>query len=116
MKQPSMLVVVVGALIGSTAWGQQPLKAAGQDAKPWVLHDQNELSGVAVDLMRNQQSISLLIVGGLALVMLIVERCIGRAGRQASPAADVLSSFPGPPHEGRMPMMLAKAVRGDISL
>jgi hypothetical protein len=47
-----MLVVVVGALIGPTAWGQQPLKAAGQDAKPWVLHDQNELSGVAVDLTR----------------------------------------------------------------
>ena len=52
MKQLSMLVVVVGALIGPTAWGQQPLKAAGQDAKPWVLHDQNELSGVAVDLTR----------------------------------------------------------------
>ena len=52
MKQLSMLVVVVGALIGSTAWGQQPLKAAGQDVKPWVLHDQNELSGVAVDLTR----------------------------------------------------------------
>ena len=52
MKQLSMLVVVVGALIGSMAWGQQPLKAAGQDAKPWVLHDQNELSGVAVDLTR----------------------------------------------------------------
>ena len=52
MKQLSLLVVVVGALIGSVAWGQQPLKAAGQDAKPWVLHDQNELSGVAVDLTR----------------------------------------------------------------
>ena len=53
MKQLGMLVVVVvGALIGSVAWGQQPLKAAGQDAKPWVLHDQNELSGVAVDLTR----------------------------------------------------------------
>lgn len=52
MKQLGMLVVVVGALIGSTAWGQQPLKAGGQDAKPWVLHDQNELSGVAVDLTR----------------------------------------------------------------
>jgi polar amino acid transport system substrate-binding protein len=50
MKQVSMLVVMVGALIGSTAWGQQPWKAAGQDMKPWVLHDQNELSGVAVDL------------------------------------------------------------------
>jgi polar amino acid transport system substrate-binding protein len=50
MKKLSMLVVVVGALIGSTAWGQQPWKAAGQDVKPWVLHDQNELSGVAVDL------------------------------------------------------------------
>ena len=52
MKQFSILVVVVGALISSTAWGQQPLKAARQDAKPWVLHDQNELSGVAVDLTR----------------------------------------------------------------
>jgi ABC-type amino acid transport substrate-binding protein len=52
MKQLGTLVVVVGALIGSMAWGQQPLKAAGQDAKPWVLHDQNELSGVAVDLTR----------------------------------------------------------------
>ena len=52
MKQLSLLVVVVGALIGSVAWGQQPLKAAGQDAKPWVLHSQNELSGVAVDLTR----------------------------------------------------------------
>jgi polar amino acid transport system substrate-binding protein len=52
MKQLSLLVVVVGALIGSMAWGQQPLKAAGQDAKPWVFHDQNELSGVAVDLTR----------------------------------------------------------------
>jgi polar amino acid transport system substrate-binding protein len=52
MKQLSMLVVLVGALIGPTAWGQQPLKAAGQDAKPWVLHDQNGLSGVAVDLSR----------------------------------------------------------------
>ena len=47
-----LVVVVVGALIGSVAWGQQPLKAGGQDAKPWVLHDQNELSGVAVDLTR----------------------------------------------------------------
>ena len=47
-----MLVVVVGAFIGPTAWGRQPLKAAGQDAKPWILHDQNELSGVAVDLTR----------------------------------------------------------------
>jgi polar amino acid transport system substrate-binding protein len=28
------------------------LKAGGQDVKPWVLHDQNELSGVAVDLTR----------------------------------------------------------------
>jgi hypothetical protein len=56
MKQPSMLVVVVGAFIGSTAWGEQPLKAGGQDAKPWVLQDQNELSGVAVDLMRNKQA------------------------------------------------------------
>jgi ABC-type amino acid transport substrate-binding protein len=45
-----MLVVMAGALIGSTAWGQQPLKAGGQDAKPWVLHNQNELSGVAIDL------------------------------------------------------------------
>jgi ABC-type amino acid transport substrate-binding protein len=52
MKQLGMLVVVVGALIGSTAWGEQPLKAGGQDVKPWVLHDQNELSGVAVDLTR----------------------------------------------------------------
>ena len=53
MRQFGMLVVVVvGALIGSVAWGQQPLKAGGQDAKPWVLHDQNELSGVAVDLTR----------------------------------------------------------------
>jgi polar amino acid transport system substrate-binding protein len=52
MKQLGMLVVVVGALIGSIAWGQQPLKAGGQDAQPWVLHDQNELSGVAVDLTR----------------------------------------------------------------
>ena len=52
MKQLGMLVVVVVALIGSMAWGQQPLKATGQDAKPWVLHDQNELSGVAVDLTR----------------------------------------------------------------
>ena len=52
MKQLSLLVVVVGALFGSAAWGQQLLKAAGQDAKPWVLHDQNELSGVAVDLTR----------------------------------------------------------------
>ena len=52
MKQLSMLVVLVGALIGPVAWGQQPLKAAGQDAKPWVLHDQNQLSGVAVDLTR----------------------------------------------------------------
>jgi polar amino acid transport system substrate-binding protein len=40
------------SLIGSTAWGQQPLKAAGQDAKPWILHAQNELSGLAVDLTR----------------------------------------------------------------
>jgi polar amino acid transport system substrate-binding protein len=52
MKRISMLVVVVGAFIGPTAWGRQPLKAAGQDAKPWILHDQNELSGVAVDLTR----------------------------------------------------------------
>src|SRR5580700_11493743 len=52
MKRISMLVVVVGAFIGPTAWGRQPLKAAGQDAKPWVFHDQNELSGVAVDLTR----------------------------------------------------------------
>jgi len=52
MKHLSMLVVMVGVLIGSTACGQQPLKAAGQDVKPWVLHDQNELSGVAVDLTR----------------------------------------------------------------
>lgn len=52
MKQLSLLAVVVGALIGSMAWGQQPFKAAEQDATPWVLHDQNELSGVAVDLTR----------------------------------------------------------------
>ena len=52
MKQLSLLVVLLGALIGSTGWGQQPLKAGGQDVKPWVLHDQNELSGVAVDLTR----------------------------------------------------------------
>jgi polar amino acid transport system substrate-binding protein len=52
MKQLGMLVVVAVALTGSMAWGQQPLKAAGQDAKPWVLHDQSELSGVAVDLTR----------------------------------------------------------------
>jgi polar amino acid transport system substrate-binding protein len=52
MKQLGMLVVVVGVLFGSTAWGQQPLKAGGQDVKPWVLHDQTELSGVAVDLTR----------------------------------------------------------------
>jgi polar amino acid transport system substrate-binding protein len=52
MKQLSMLVLAVAALIGSTAWGQQPLKAAGQDAKPWIIHAQNELSGLAVDLTR----------------------------------------------------------------
>jgi polar amino acid transport system substrate-binding protein len=52
MKQLSMLVVVACALIGSAASGQQPLKAGGQDARPWVLHDQNALSGVAVDLAR----------------------------------------------------------------
>jgi polar amino acid transport system substrate-binding protein len=52
MKQLSMLGVLLGALIGSAAWGQQPLKAGGQDVKPWVLHDQNELSGVAVNLAR----------------------------------------------------------------
>ena len=32
------------------------MKAAGRDAKPWVLHDQNELSGVAVDDTRGQQA------------------------------------------------------------
>ena len=52
MKHLSAFVVVTGILIGSTAWGQQSLNAAGQDTKPWVLHDQNELSGVAVDLTR----------------------------------------------------------------
>jgi polar amino acid transport system substrate-binding protein len=52
MKQLSMLVAIIGALIGSTAWGQQPWQAAVQDMKPWVLRDQNELSGVAVDLTR----------------------------------------------------------------
>ena len=52
MKQLGMLVVVAVALTGSMAWGQQPLKATGQDAKPWVLHDQSDLSGVAVDLTR----------------------------------------------------------------
>ena len=52
MKQLGILVVVAVALTGSMAWGQQPLKAAGQDAKPWVLHDQSDLSGVAVDLTR----------------------------------------------------------------
>ena len=42
----SAFMVVIGVLIGSTAWGQQSLNAAGQDTKPWVLHDQNELSAL----------------------------------------------------------------------
>jgi len=52
MKHLSAFVVAIGVLISSTAWGQQSLNVAGQDTKPWVLHDQNELSGVAVDLTR----------------------------------------------------------------
>ena len=52
MDRRSLLVAAVGALIGSTVRAQQPLKAAGQDVKPWVLHDQNGFSGVAVDLTR----------------------------------------------------------------
>ncbi|MGA3004901.1 MAG: ABC transporter substrate-binding protein [Acetobacteraceae bacterium] len=51
-KKFSTVIIALGALMGPAAWGQQPLKAAGQDAKPWVLHDKNELSGVAVDLTR----------------------------------------------------------------
>ena len=32
--------------------GTAAVEGRGQDVKPWVLHDQNELSGVAVDLSR----------------------------------------------------------------
>jgi hypothetical protein len=34
MKQLGMLVVVVGALIGSTAWGQQPLNLDAAVGRP----------------------------------------------------------------------------------
>jgi polar amino acid transport system substrate-binding protein len=52
MDRRSLLVAAVGAVIGSTARAQQTLKAGGQDVKPWVIHEQSGLSGVAVDLTR----------------------------------------------------------------
>ncbi len=52
MRALGMLLMAIGLVIGSAAFAQQPLKAAGQDAKPWVIHEQNGLSGVAVDLAR----------------------------------------------------------------
>lgn len=45
--------IVLGAIVWSaSAWAQQPLKVAGQDTPPWVVHEKgsNTLSGVFVDL------------------------------------------------------------------
>ena len=46
-------IVVMGAIAWSaSAWAQQPLKAAGQDVRPWAFHEKttDALSGVFVDL------------------------------------------------------------------
>ena len=46
----------VGCAAGPADWfdrvGTAAVKGRGQDVKPWVLHGQNELSGIAVDLTR----------------------------------------------------------------
>jgi polar amino acid transport system substrate-binding protein len=52
MNRRGVLVAAVSAMIVSNAQAQQPLKAAGQDAKPYVLHEENALSGLALDLTR----------------------------------------------------------------
>jgi polar amino acid transport system substrate-binding protein len=47
-------IIALGAIAWSgSAWAQQPLKAAGQDVPPWVMHDTNSnaLSGIVVDLI-----------------------------------------------------------------
>ncbi len=47
-------IVSLGAIACSaSSWAQQPLKAAGQDLPPWVVHDKGStaLSGISVDLI-----------------------------------------------------------------
>jgi polar amino acid transport system substrate-binding protein len=46
-------IVTVGAVAcPASSWAQQPLKVAGQDVPPWVVHDKGSvaLSGISVDL------------------------------------------------------------------
>jgi polar amino acid transport system substrate-binding protein len=46
-------IIALGAMAWSaSAWAEQPLKVAGQDVPPWVVHDKSShaLSGVFVDL------------------------------------------------------------------
>ncbi len=48
-----LAVVVLGSIGWSaTSWAQQPLKVAGQDVAPWVVHEKgsNALSGIFVEL------------------------------------------------------------------
>lgn len=47
------VVIALGTIVWSaSAWAQQPLKVAGQDTPPWVVHkaNSNAFSGVFVDL------------------------------------------------------------------
>jgi len=57
MKTVSGRIILAVVVLGAIAWSaaasaQQPLKVAGQDVPPWVVHDKssNALSGVFVDL------------------------------------------------------------------
>ncbi|MGA8550570.1 MAG: ABC transporter substrate-binding protein [Stellaceae bacterium] len=55
MKKLIAAIIALGAIasVAASARAQQPLKAAGQDVPPWVLHDKSSdaLSGIAVDLI-----------------------------------------------------------------